>query len=102
MLLVHAQTLTQARSCLAALADGAAERGRLEASSAYERALIDLDALHADKVPALALHELPGDRESLMTDAATAISALADNGADALRVELILASLEDARVLDED
>ena len=50
MLLPHAQTLAQARSYVAALADQALT---LEASSAYERVLLKLDRVHGDDCPAL-------------------------------------------------
>ncbi len=49
MLFPHAQTLAQARSYLAALADQAST---IDASSAYERVLIELDRIHEDECPA--------------------------------------------------
>ena len=82
MRLPHAQTLAQARSYVAALADRALT---LEASSAYERALLELDRVHGDECPAL-------DTE--------AIEELESHGIDPLSVELILAMLVDAHDLD--
>ena len=52
MLLAHAITQTKARSYVAALADRASTA---EASSAYEHALIELDWIHGDDVPALSV-----------------------------------------------
>jgi hypothetical protein len=98
MLLAHAITLTEARSCIAALAD----HGRtVEASSAYERALVELDWIHGDDVPALDTDGLTGDRDILMAVATSAIEQLAAYDVDALRIELLLAALDDARALDE-
>ena len=50
MLLPHAQTLAQARSYVAALADQAHS---IDASSAYEHVLIELDRIHGDESPGL-------------------------------------------------
>ena len=50
MLLPHAQTLAQARSYVAALADRALT---IDASSAYEHVLLELDRVHGDDCPAL-------------------------------------------------
>ncbi|MCR1785943.1 hypothetical protein KVF89_25635 [Nocardioides carbamazepini] len=90
--------LIQARSCLAALADGAK---RLDAASAYEQTLIELDRLYADDLPALDTTSLPADRTVLYVSAASSIEELVEHGADALQIELILARLEDARQLDD-
>jgi hypothetical protein len=98
MLLAHAVTLTEARSYIAALADHART---IEASSAYERALLELDWIHGDDVPALDTYGLSDDRDSLMAVATSAIEQLADYDVDALQIELLLAALDDARALDE-
>jgi len=98
MLYAHANTLTDARSYLAALADQA---GSAEASSAYEHALLELDWLHGDDVPTLDTGGLSSDRDRLSAAATTAIEKLADYGVDPIGIELVLAALDDARALDE-
>ena len=98
MLLAHAVTLTQARSYIAALADHART---VEASSAYERALLGLDWIHGDDVPALDTDGLTDDRDTLMAVATSAIEQLAAYDVDALQIELLLTALDDARALDE-
>lgn len=97
MLLAHAQTLTQVRSCLAALADNATT---LEASSGYEQTLMALDQIHNDRVPALDTECVASDRSVLTAVATSAIKALVDHGVDLLQQELLLAMLEDACALD--
>ena len=97
MLLAHAITLTKARSYVAALADRASTP---EASSAYEHALIELDWIHGDDVPALDTLGLTTDPDVLLLDATAAILQLAAYGVDALGIELILAALYDAHDLD--
>lgn len=97
MLLPHAQTLAQARSYVAALADQAL---KLDASSAYERVLLELDRVHGDECPALDTEDLTDDRAILLTCARSAVQELEDHGIDALSVELILAMLVDAHDLD--
>ena len=97
MLLPHAQTLAQARSYVAALADRAMT---LEASSAYERALLELDRVHGDECPALDTEDLTDDRDILFVVASDAIEELEGYGIDPLSVELILAMLVDAHDLD--
>jgi hypothetical protein len=97
MLLPHAQTLAQARSYVAALADCAVT---IEASSAYERVLLELDRVHGDDCPALDTDALTDDRDILFAVAGSAIEELEHFGVDALSVELILAMLVDARDLD--
>jgi hypothetical protein len=98
MLLAHAVTLTEARSYIAALADHART---VEASSAYERALLELDWIHGDDVPALDTYGLTDDGDILMVVATSAIEKLAAYDVDALQIELLLAALDDARALDE-
>ena len=97
MLYAHANTLTDARSYLAALADQGAST---EASSAYEHALLELDWLHGDDVPTLDTAGLSSDRDRLSAAATTAIEKLADYGVDPIGIELVLAALDDARALD--
>ena len=97
MLLAHAITVAEARSYIAALADQART---VEASSAYERALIELDWIHGDDVPAL--HPVGStDLAILMAVAVSAVEQLAVYGVDPLHVELLLASLADAHAMDE-
>lgn len=98
MLLLHAATLAEARSYLAALADHART---VEASSAYERALIELDWVHGDDTPALDTAGITDDRDIVMALAVSAVQQLAHYGVDALHIELVLASLADAHALDE-
>ena len=62
MLLAHAVTLVEARSHIAALADHA---HTVEASSAFERALIELDWAHGDDVPALDTFGITDDPDIL-------------------------------------
>ena len=97
MLLSHAQTLAHARSYVAALADRAVN---IEASSAYERALLELDRVHGDDCPALDTEDPTDDRDNLLTAASSAVEKLEDHGVDTLSVELILAMLVDAHDLD--
>ena len=95
--LEHAQTLAQARSFVAALADAAVDD---DASAAFERVLIELDWLHGDGSPGLDTTGLSEDRDVLYLAAAAAIGALAVFGLDALDLELLLVRLEAARALD--
>ncbi|MEP9362205.1 hypothetical protein ABLE68_04495 [Nocardioides sp. CN2-186] len=97
MLLPHAQTLAQARSYVAALADRALT---LDASSAYERVLLELDRVHDDECPALDAEDLTDDRDILLAAASSAIEELQTHGIDPLSVELILAMIVDAHDLD--
>jgi copper oxidase (laccase) domain-containing protein len=97
MLLTHAITLAEARSYVAALADHA---GTFDASIAYEGVLLWLDQIHGDNVPAL--DDIPTqDRDVLYTLAEAAIEDLVGHGADALQIELLLATLEQARDQDQ-
>jgi hypothetical protein len=97
MLLAHAALLSEARSYIAALADNAKN---LEASSAYDLALIELDWLHGDDAFALDATSPTVDRDVLMALATSAVERLTTYGVDALHGELLLASLESARALD--
>jgi hypothetical protein len=96
MLLAHARVLTQARSDLAALADSA---DTVEASLAYDRVLLELDAVHSDDTPALSAVS-PADRHVLQARAEAALESLLVHGVDALQLELLLAALEGARAVD--
>jgi hypothetical protein len=98
MLVTHAITLAQARSCVAALADRART---IEVFSGYEHALLELDWIHGDDVPALDTVGLTDDRDLLLGVATAAVEKLGYYGVDPLGIELVLAALEDARVLDE-
>jgi len=98
MLLSHAVTLADARSYVAALADSARTT---EASSAYERILLELDRIHGDDVPALETAGLTDDRSVLLAVAISSIEELFTYSVDALEIELVLAMLDDTRALDE-
>ena len=97
MLLAHAALLSEARSYIAALADTAKT---LEASSAYDLALIELDLVHGDDAFALDATSPTVGRDVLMALATSAVERLTTYGVDALHSELLLASLEGARALD--
>ena len=96
MLLSHAVTLAEARSYVAALADNART---CDASVEYEHVLLELDAIHGGEVPPIT-EVLTDKRDVLYTVAEAAIEELVEHGVDGLRVELLLARLEDARALD--
>jgi hypothetical protein len=97
MLLAHAVLLSEARSYVAALADKATT---LEACSAYDLALIELDLVHGDDAFALDATEHAVGRDVLLALATSAVERLTTYCVDELHTELLLASLEDARTLD--
>ena len=97
MHLPHARTLCDARSALAVLSDGAK---CIEASSAYEHVLITLDAIHGDDCPAIDTHGLSDRTDELLNVAAHALDELKTHGVDELHVELLLALLDNAIVMD--
>ena len=97
MLLPHAFTLARARSYLAALADQAST---IDASSAYEHVLIELDRIHGDGGPAINSDGLTEDRAILLAVATSALEELEHYGVDLLSVELVLAMLDDAYAMD--
>jgi hypothetical protein len=100
VLLAHANTLTRARSRIAALADHAATA---EASAAYEHVLIELDWRHGDDLPALDALETvvtTVDRDVVWADAVSAVEQLVAYGLDELHIELLIAELAAARALD--
>jgi hypothetical protein len=97
MLLTHAALLAEARSYIGALAENART---VEASCAYDLALIELDWIHGDDGPAIGATRPTADRDVLMALTTSAVERLTTYGVDALHTELLLASLEDARALD--
>ena len=96
MLLVHALTLAEARSYVAALADNAIS---IDASIEYDRVLLQIDFIHGDYIPGIS--PVPAaDRDVLFDVAESAIEDLAGHGIDLLTVELVLDMLWAARDLD--
>lgn len=93
----HTLVLAQARAHLAALADQAPS---LEASSAYERVLIDLDRIHGDLFPDFEPIGAGVSSGLLYSVAVGTLEYLLRFGVDALHVELLLAELDDARALE--
>lgn len=93
MLLSHAQRLNNARAAIAARADQAAT---VEAASAYERVLIELDRIHGNEAPGLE----PAGFAIEAGNAPAAVEALMQNDLDELDLELVLALLETAEALD--
>lgn len=83
--LVYARALAEARSCLAALADRAAD---VEQASYFERLLIALDQLHPN---GSATYPLDGDDADLIGRLELAVDRMVDLGGDALSLELLLA-----------
>ena len=96
MLLAHAIVIAEARSYIAALADAATT---VHASVAYDRALIYLDSVHGDAVPALT--DVPvGCSLTLYRLAQQTVTDLGTFGLDPLHIELTHAYLADAWALD--
>lgn len=96
MLLVHAIAIAEARSYLAALADQATT---LQATIAYDDALLYLDAVHGDQVPAL--DKLPTIEPALLLELTeNSLVDLMAHGLDPLHIELVLAMVDDAREHD--
>lgn len=86
MTFTDASAIAEARSCLAALADAAPT---IEASIAYERALLYLDSLVGDYVPGIgSLAE--NDPEPLLARLEAAVGELVTYGLDGLSAELLL------------
>jgi hypothetical protein len=96
MLLVHAVTLAEARSHVAALADHAQT---FDASVEYERVILQLDWIHGDYIPGIS-HVPVAERDALFSIAESAIEDLVGHGIDALQVELVLDMLDAAREKD--
>jgi hypothetical protein len=97
MLLPHALALAKARSYVAALADQASS---IDAASAYEHVLLEIDRIHGDECPAIDNAGIPEERQILLAVASDAIEDLQSYGVDQLGIELILAMLDDASTLD--
>lgn len=97
MLLPHARTLAQARCYLAALADQAST---VDASSAYEHVLIELDRVHGDQSPAAEDTGSPRVTDTLVTDVISTLEDLESYGVDPLHIELLIGMLTDAATLD--
>lgn len=91
MTLIYARTLAEARSCLAALADASP----FDRSIEYDRALLELDAMHGGHGPAT--FPVGGWPMELHRRAEIWLEDLADLGADPLSIELILARLDEIR-----
>lgn len=85
MSLTYAIALAEARSCLAALADGATD---FDESIHFEHLLLDLDGMHMD-YPGLDL--LDGDHSLLLRQLEVAVDRMIDLGGDGLALELLLA-----------
>lgn len=89
MTLAYAIALTEARSCLAALADRATD---VYESSHYDRLLIDLDGLHPWGP---ALWPMSGTKAELLDWLESAVDRMLDLGGDGLSLELLLMSAKD-------
>jgi|SRR5665647_1413019 len=83
-----ADTLGEARSCLAALADSATD---IDQSSHFDRLLIHLDEITGDVGPATSSAD--GDDADLIGRLESAVNRMIDLGCDALRLELLLDSV---------
>ena len=84
MTLAYAIVLAEARSCLAALADGETD---VDESSHFERLLIALDQLHPDGP---GLRSLTATKPELLHRLETAVDRMLDLGGDGLLLELLL------------
>ena len=91
MTLGYTRSLAEARSCLAALAD-TSPFGR---SVAYEHLLLELEAMNGGHGPATYL--VPGSHLELHRRVEARLEDLSHLGADPLRIELILARLDEIR-----
>ncbi|QLQ11760.1 MAG: hypothetical protein HZY75_06275 [Nocardioidaceae bacterium] len=97
-MLTHAHhLLAEARAYIAALAD---QTTIFDASVAYERVLLHLDAIHGDDSPPLDMAGLTDDRDVLYAIARSAITELLAHGVESLQVELVLDMLEEAHDQD--
>lgn len=81
----YAVALAEARSCLAALGDGA---DSFDESNRYERLLLDLDQLHPIG-PGLSV--ITGTRAQLLDQLEAAVDQMIELGGDRLSLELLLA-----------
>lgn len=91
MTLGYARHLAEARSCLAALAD----TSPFERSVEYEHLLLELDAMHGGHGPAT--FPVSGSFSELHQCVEARLEDLSDLGANPLRIELILARLDEMR-----
>lgn len=94
MRLAHAVTLAEARSYIAALADLSTS---FDARVEYEHALLYLDLIHGDDIPALDTTGLTEEHQILHAVAISAVTELRDHGVDPLQIELLLDMLDVAR-----
>ena len=92
MLLSHAVLFAEARSYLAALADGT---NNFDASLEYERVLLHLDHLHDFVVTPITVVPT-GDRQTLYAVARIAITRLRDHGVDRFELAICLSMLAGA------
>ena len=97
MLLPHATALAEARTRVVTLADQARTP---DASSAFERILIELDRVHGDECPAVSDIEHVEDRANQIARLTSGLEHLEQYGVDPLSLELLIALLEDAYALD--
>jgi hypothetical protein len=93
----HELALAEVRTYLAALADQAVTA---KAASTYEHALLAVDNVHGDTVPAVDRTCVQLDPDNLFERAMSAVESLAIHGVDELQIELVLAMLSDARSSD--
>ena len=91
MTLAYAIALAEARSCLAALADGATD---FDESSHFEHLLLDLDRLHPIGP---GLSPMAGTKAELLARLEAAVDEMIGLGGDGLSLELLLASAMDFR-----
>jgi hypothetical protein len=87
----YTRSLAEARSCLAALADASP----FERSVEYEQLLLELEAMRGGHGPAT--FPVPGSLSELHQRVEARLKDLSDLGADPLRIELILALLNEIR-----
>lgn len=93
MKLSHAITVAATRSYLAALAD---QSVTLLGAIGYEQALLYLDVIHGDRVPAL--YPIADAAPDLLAKSAlTTAARLTEHGIDPLQVELLISMISDAR-----
>ncbi len=95
MTLGYAIEFAEARSCLAALAN----TSPYERSIAYEHLLFDIDAMIGGRGPAT--FPIAGSPPELHRRLEGRLQHLSEIGADALRIELLLAGLDEIRLTAE-
>jgi hypothetical protein len=89
MTLAYAIALSEARSCLAALADSART---VEDSIRYDRLLLDLDFLHTVSPALETVHGTPQELFGRLEDAVDRLIAL--GASEGLRLEILLAEAD--------